>query len=76
MAAVNYRSTLNRFVSVDTPSPRSLFNSAMQLNNKGLFSPHDEFPVVVPRKIDQIDDLLAYDRMKQLEESQNNNIEL
>lgn len=72
MSAVNYRSTLNRFVSVDTPSPRSLFNSAMQLNNQGLFSPDDEIPVVVPRKIDQIDDLLAYDRMKQYEESKNN----
>lgn len=66
---VSIKSFLNRFIEVDTPRPRELFSSALNMRNQGFFSPDDELPVVSGRTLDNIDDLLNYDKMRASDEA-------
>ncbi len=72
---VNSKSLVNRFISVDVPSPRELFSAAISMRNHGIFSGDEEIPVVSSRTLDCIDDLNNFDKMmaqKESEESNNN----
>lgn len=63
------KSYVNRFIEVDTPQPRELFSAALQRRTSGVFSPDDELPVVSGRTLDNIDDLLNYDKIRASEEA-------
>lgn len=66
------KSYVNRFIEVDIPRPRELFSAALQQRTLGVFSPDDELPVVSGRTLDNIDDLLNYDRIRASEEAAQN----
>lgn len=66
------KSYVNRFIEVDTPRPRELFSASLQQRTRGVFSPDDELPVVTGRTLDNIDDLLNYDKIRASEEAEQN----
>lgn len=67
---VSIKSFLNRFIEVDTPRPRELFSASLQMRSQGVFSPDDELPVIAGRTLDNIDDLLNYDKIRASEEAE------
>lgn len=66
---VSRKSFVNKFIEVDVPQPRELFSSALAVRNHGLFSEEDFIPVVAGRTLDNIDDLLNYDKIMASEEA-------
>lgn len=69
---VSRKSFVNRFIEVDVPQPRELFSSALAFRNHGVFSEDDFIPVVAGRTLDNIDDLLNYDKIMSSEEANKN----
>ncbi len=70
---VNSKSLINRFISVDVPSPRELFSAAISMRNRGIFSGDEEIPVIASRTLDSLDDLVNFDKMMAQKESEESN---
>lgn len=63
------KNMLNRFVLVELPSPRKVFNTLRLQSLQGLQYSPDEVVPTSQRKLDSLADLEAFDKQMQYEET-------